>query len=203
MPHDVKLFDDRVSAYIDRTLPFAQPILRHVRDLVHGQFPDATETIKWGMPFLEVSGKPVLMMAAFKAHAGVGIFDGSPMASGEDMGNLGKLTSVADLPDDAVLAQRLEQAAALIAAGGGGMKLSSQAPRAPKPDVAMPDDLAAALAALPGAEAQFAAMPPGARREYLEWVTSAKQPATRVKRIETTAAQVAAGKRLNWRYEKC
>jgi uncharacterized protein YdeI (YjbR/CyaY-like superfamily) len=34
-------------------------------------------------------------------------------------------------------------------------------------------------------------------------VTSAKQPATRAKRIETTVAQAAEGKRLNWRYEKC
>ena len=198
MPHD-----DRVSAYIERTLPFAQPILRHVRDLVHAQFADAAETIKWGMPFFEVHGKPVLMMAAFKAHAGVGIFDGSAMASGDGMGNLGKLTSLADLPDDAALAQRLAQAAALIAAGSGGMKTSSRTPRVPKPDVAMPHDLAAALAALSGAEANFAAQPPGARREYLEWVTSARQPATRAKRVETTVAQVAEGKKLNWRYEKC
>lgn len=77
------------------------------------------------------------------------------------------------------------------------------APRAPKAEIAMPDDLTAALTAHPAAEAQFAGFPPGARREYLEWVTSAKQPATRAKRIETTVAQAAEGKRLNWKYEKC
>lgn len=67
----------------------------------------------------------------------------------------------------------------------------------------MPDDLTAALTAQPTAEAQFADFPPRTRRDYLEWVTSAKQPATRVKRIETTVAQAAESKRLNWRYEKC
>ncbi len=67
----------------------------------------------------------------------------------------------------------------------------------------MPDDLAAALSAVPAAEAAFAAFPPGARREYLEWVTGAKQAATRDKRIATTVAQAAEGKRLNWKYEKC
>jgi hypothetical protein len=195
--------DDRVTAYIERTQLFAQPVLRHVRDLVHAQLPDVTETIKWSMPFFEVNGKPVLMMAAFKAHAGVGIFDGSPMASGDGMGNLGKLVGLANLPDDAELKQRLTQAAALVAAGGGGMRPSARLPRPPKADVAMPDDLAAALAAAPAAETVFTAFPPGARREYLEWVTSAKQPATRAKRIETTVAQAAEGKRLNWRYEKC
>ncbi|WP_156255341.1 YdeI/OmpD-associated family protein [Sandarakinorhabdus oryzae] len=194
--------DARVDAYIAKAQPFAQPILNHLRALVHGRFPDATETIKWSMPFFERGGRPLAMMAAFKAHAGIGIFDGSTMASGEGMGSLGKLTSLADLPSDADLLAMLEKADALISAGKGGM-INTTRQRTPKAEIAMPDDVAAALAAAPAAEAGFAALPPGARREYLEWVTSAKQPATRAKRIETTVAQAAGGKKLNWRYEKC
>jgi uncharacterized protein YdeI (YjbR/CyaY-like superfamily) len=67
----------------------------------------------------------------------------------------------------------------------------------------MPDDLAAALAAAPAARTGFAALTPGAQREYLEWVLGAKQAATRMKRIGTTVEQIAAGKKLNWRYENC
>jgi hypothetical protein len=195
--------DDRVTAYIAARAEFAQPILNHLRGLIHGHVLDASETIKWGMPFFEFQGRPLAMMAAFKAHAGAGIFDGSPMASGEGMGNLGKLASLADLPSDAALVARLNQALALIAAGGGGMRQSARLPRPPKAEIAMPDDLAAALAANPTAQAHFASFPPGCRREYLDWVTSAKQPATRAKRIDTTVAQAAQGKRLNWKYEKC
>jgi uncharacterized protein YdeI (YjbR/CyaY-like superfamily) len=40
----------------------------------------------------------------------------------------------------------------------------------------MPDDLAAALAANPAAQATYDGFPPGCRREYLEWVTQAKRP---------------------------
>ncbi|OSZ67176.1 hypothetical protein CAP39_12145 [Sphingomonas sp. IBVSS1] len=195
--------DDRVTAYIAARAAFAQPILNHLRGLIHAHVPDASETIKWGMPFFEFQGRPLAMMAAFKAHAGIGIFDGSPMASGEGMGNLGKLASLADLPSDATLVERLNQALALIAAGGGGMRQSARLPRPPKAEIAMPDDLAAALAANPTAQSHFASFPPGCRREYLEWVTSAKQAATRAKRIDTTVAQAAEGKRLNWKYEKC
>jgi uncharacterized protein YdeI (YjbR/CyaY-like superfamily) len=190
--------DDRVTAYIERAMPFAQPILRHVRAAVHAAVPDAAETMKWSMPFFTLNGRDMAMMAAFKAHAGVGIFDGSAMGGGEAMGNCGKLTSAADVPAD--LAARLQAAAALAAAG---KPMRAAAPRPAKTDIAMPDDLAAALAVHPAADLQFASFPPGARREYLEWVTGAKQPATRAKRIATTVAQAAEGKRLNWKYEKC
>ena len=190
--------DQRIDAYIENAQPFAQPILIQVRRAVHAAVKDADETVKWGMPFFTLNGRDVAMMAAFKAHAGVGIFDGSAMGGGEAMGNCGKLAARDDLPAD--LAARLHAAAALAAQG---KPMRSAAPRPPKAEIAMPDDLAAALAAHPGAEAKFAAFPAGARREYLEWVTSAKQPATRAKRIETTAAQAAEGKRLNWKYENC
>jgi len=33
-----------------------KPVLRHFRALVHRACPDATETIKWGMPFFEHRG---------------------------------------------------------------------------------------------------------------------------------------------------
>lgn len=190
--------DARIDAYIERAQPFAQPILHQVRAAVHSAVPEAAETVKWGMPFFTVNGRDVAMMAAFKAHAGVGIFDGSAMGGGEAMGNVGKLASIDDLPAD--LMSRL-QAAAVLAAQGKPMRAA--APRVPKAEIAMPDDLAAALAGNPAAAAAFAAFPPGARREYLEWVTSAKQPATREKRIETTVAQAAEGKKRNWKYETC
>ena len=105
-------------------------------------------------------------------------------------------------PRDPDVAQRLDEVPdALIAAGRGGMINTTR--HTAKPEIATPDDLAAALAAVPAAEAHFASFPPGARREYLEWVTSAKQPATRAKRIETTVVQAAEGKRMNWKYDKC
>jgi uncharacterized protein YdeI (YjbR/CyaY-like superfamily) len=192
--------DDRIDSYIDQAQPFAQPILCHIRTLVHRAVPEATETMKWSMPFFSLNDRDIAMMAAFKAHAGVGIFDGLPMGGGEAMGNLGKLTGIADLPEDAAIEARL--AAAAVAALGKPIR----APRvraAPAAEIGLPDDLGAALAALPAALAAFEAFPPGARREYLAWVTSAKQPATRARRIETTVAQAAEGKKLNWKYETC
>lgn len=54
-----------------------------------------------------------------------------------------------------------------------------------------PDDLRAALDALPDARRHYDAFPPSSRRAILEWVTSAKRPATREARIAETVALAA------------
>ncbi len=50
---------------------------------------------------------------------------------------------------------------------------------------------------------RFDGFPPGARRDYLEWITEAKQPGTRAKRIAQAVEWLAEGKRRNWKYERC
>ena len=67
----------------------------------------------------------------------------------------------------------------------------------------MPQDFAAALREAPEAKAFFDGLPPGQRREYLDWITGAKQDATRAKRLATALEWLAEGKRRNWKYEKC
>ena len=59
----------------------------------------------------------------------------------------------------------------------------------------VPEDLAAALDAIPGARAFFDAMPPGVRKQHLWFVVSAKRPQTRATRIERVATEAALGRR--------
>ena len=64
----------------------------------------------------------------------------------------------------------------------------------------VPEDLMAAFARFPGSEAHFSAFPPGVRKAILEWITSAKRPETRAKRVEETAELAARNERANqWR----
>src|SRR5688572_13252035 len=65
--------DPRVDAYIVRKAEYAQPILKHLRALVHKGCPDVVETIKWGMPAFEYKG-PFCGMAAFKKHCVFGFW---------------------------------------------------------------------------------------------------------------------------------
>jgi uncharacterized protein YdeI (YjbR/CyaY-like superfamily) len=57
----------------------------------------------------------------------------------------------------------------------------------------VPPDLQAALAADPQADEHFCAFPPSTRRTILEWITLAKRPETRARRIAETVARAAAG----------
>lgn len=60
--------------------------------------------------------------------------------------------------------------------------------------VAVPRDLAAALAADRVAKKAFASLSFTHQREYVEWVEEAKRPETRARRIASTVARVREGK---------
>jgi uncharacterized protein YdeI (YjbR/CyaY-like superfamily) len=65
----------------------------------------------------------------------------------------------------------------------------------------MQDDFRAAIDAEPAAAATFDGFPPSKRRDYLEWVTEAKRPETRAKRIAQAVLWLAEGKARHWKYE--
>ncbi len=70
----------------------------------------------------------------------------------------------------------------------------------PKPagedaEARVPTDLRQALATAPVAEAQWRDLTPIARRDFISWLDSAKQPETRRRRIEKACSMLAAGKR--------
>ena len=64
-----------------------------------------------------------------------------------------------------------------------------------RPRQPLPDFSAEALAAA-GLEGAYAARPPYQRNDYLGWITRAKLPATRQKRLDQMLAELRAGDRL-------
>ncbi|ADP83607.1 YdeI/OmpD-associated family protein [Pseudofrankia inefficax] len=61
--------------------------------------------------------------------------------------------------------------------------------------VEVPDDLAAAIAAVPSAQATFEALAFTHRKEWVRWVVEAKKPETRQTRITKTVEALSAGRR--------
>lgn len=59
----------------------------------------------------------------------------------------------------------------------------------------IPPDLRKALAAAPAAKAQWDDLTPIARRDFISWIESAKQAATRQRRVERACSMLASGKR--------
>jgi len=202
MPDDRK----RVDAYIAKAAPFARPILERVRAAFHAGCPDIEERLKWGHPSFLKDGI-VGGMAAFKAHATFGFWRGAELPDpnrilrGRGAASFmdEKLTDAAQLPAPAILAKYVRAAAALNASGAPRPKPK----RAPRPPPRTPADLAAALKTHAKARATFDAFPPSHKREYVEWITEAKQPETRARRLATTLEWLGQGKSRNWKYESC
>jgi uncharacterized protein YdeI (YjbR/CyaY-like superfamily) len=191
--------DPRVDASIAKAEPFARPILTHLRDVIHRACPNIEEAIKWGRPAFVNDGRILAVFGAFKAHASLVLWRmGEPTGKEEDgLGQFGRLTSLADLPDDADLIR-------LIQATANARETAAPKPKkAPRPELPVPEELAAALAASSKAQATWEAFAPSHRREYSEWVGEAKRPETRAARVAQSVEWIAEGKQRNWKYQNC
>lgn len=193
--------DPRVEAYIRKAEPFAQPILAHIRKVVHAACPDVRETMKWSFPHFDYKGM-LCSMASFKAHCTFGfwkasLLDGAemPRRDREAMGQFGRITSIKDLPDSRTLARLIKAAAAL---NDTGVKVKRTVRR--KPPMKVPAYFMKALRKHNAAFSTWERLSPSHKREYVEWVTEAKAEATREKRLATAIEWMAQGKPRNWKY---
>lgn len=69
------------------------------------------------------------------------------------------------------------------------------APVGKQPEPKPPADLKQALAASPAATAQWKAITPVARRDFIQWIAASRQPETRARRVRTGCDMLAAGKK--------
>ena len=195
--------DPRVDAYIAKSAEFAQPILAHLRAVVHAACPEVEEAIKWGFPHFMYKGM-MCSMASFKAHCSFGFWKAESLMADEAkrgaMGDFGRIASLADLPPKKQLTTYIQQAMKL---NDDGVAAPARAKPAAPRELAIPDELAAALKKAPAARAHFEAFTPSKRRDYAEWIAEAKTEATRTRRLEQALERIAEGKSRNWKYEKC
>ena len=197
--------DKRVDEQLAEAPGFAQPILFHLRALVHRACPEVEETIKWGRPFFLYRGKMLCYMAAFTKHCGFGfvgpemrrVMAEAKMPVEDASGSLGRITSLADLPKDAQMLGWLRLAIGFVDAGAGGMV---RAEKSPKPEMELPEELRAALAKSRAAQAKFDGFSASCRREYIEWIADAKRPETRERRVQQAMEWIAEGKGRNWKH---
>jgi uncharacterized protein YdeI (YjbR/CyaY-like superfamily) len=207
MPHEQ--LDPRVDAFIEKAAPFAQPILTHLRELMHKACPHASETIKWGMPFFVQQGVIIAHLAAFKHHCAFGFWgpqmkkvladDG--LKASNSMGALGRLASLNDLPPDKSLLNYMSHAAQLVESGERTQSI--QRPKNPpkKKPFTTPPELAAALKKNKMASKVFAEFSPSCRREYCAWIDEAKREETRKQRVKQAVEWIAQGKSRHWKYQ--
>lgn len=196
---------ERIDIYISKAMPFAQPILNHLRELVHSAHPGIEEGWKWSFPHFLYQDEIVCSMASFKGHCAFGFWKASLLKTGDGifrestdgMGSLGKIRSLSDLPSDNLIREAVLEAVTLI---DGNQKV----PRIPKSSVEnfqeIPADFQKLLNENPAAKSTLESFSKSNRREYLEWISDAKTEATRTKRMSTSIEWLNEGKIRNWKY---
>ncbi|TKC07931.1 hypothetical protein FA048_12255 [Pedobacter polaris] len=197
-------YDKRIDTYIAKAEPFAQPILNHIRNLVHQASPLINETIKWSFPHFEYKAT-ICSMASFKGHCTLGFWKASLMQDPYQlfnekesaMGSVGRIEKLEDLPSDKILTEYILEALKIDESGAKLKKVII-----PKAEIPMPSYFADELNQNPTAKQHFENFSPSHKREYLEWITTAKTEATKLKRMATTIEWLTEGKSLNWKYQR-
>ena len=112
----------------------------------------------------------------------------------------GRLTAISDLPPKKILADYIRKAMEL---NEQGIKVPGRVRTVKKArPLAVPTDLRSALKKNKAAQTAFEAFSPSHRNEYIEWITEAKQDATRTRRIGQAIEWISKGKSRNWKYER-
>jgi uncharacterized protein YdeI (YjbR/CyaY-like superfamily) len=199
-------YDSRIDVYINKSAPFAQPILEYIREVVHEASPLINETIKWSMPFYDYKGT-VCMMAAFKQHCAFGFWKASRLNDphhllnpGEEAsaGSFGRVSSITDLPAKQALIDFVLQAIELNEKGIKTVKIKPPN----KAALVVPDYFINSLSKNEAAKATFESFSYSQKKDYVEWLTEAKSEATRQKRLETAVEWIGEGKTRNWKYQR-
>ena len=164
------------------------------------------ETIKWGAPVYTYDGKNVVGIGGFKSYFGLWFFQGALLADKKKLlinaqeGRTKALRQMRLRSGDEIDARSIKgyvkEAIGLVTQG-----VEIKADRS-KP-LTVPAELQAVLRKRKRAKTGFEKLTPGRQREYAEYVASAKQHATKEKRIDKILPMIEAGVGLNDKYRNC
>jgi uncharacterized protein YdeI (YjbR/CyaY-like superfamily) len=161
------------------------------------------ESIKWGIPVYSLHGKNVLGIGAFKSYVGLWFYQGAflkdpkkVLINAQDgktkaMRQL-RFTSIDDI-DLAMVKSYIDEAIKNQKAG------KEMKPDTKKP-VIIPAELQSAFDHDATLKSAFAEFTPGKQREFADYVSEAKQEATRIKRVDKILPLIRKGIGLNEKY---
>lgn len=174
-----------IDTYIWNAQPFAQPILKRLRAIIHDVGENIEETIKWGSPVYVCEGN-LCMTWAFKSHAAIVFFKGALIddryhalieAEGGNVSSRNiRYLKESDI-DEKVLRDYLNQA---IAINKKGMKVQL----VKKEPLVIPTEFNRLLKKYKTKERKFQHLAPSHQREYVQAFVNAKKEETKLRRFE-------------------
>ncbi|MGB5943916.1 MAG: YdeI/OmpD-associated family protein [Leeuwenhoekiella sp.] len=195
---------DKIQYFFDENYKFKESLIR-LREIVKNT--PLVEQFKWRAPVYTLDGKNVLGLGRFKNHYGIWFFNGvfiddpENLLENEKEGKTKalrqlKLTSE-DTIDEKQIRRLIDHA---IANEKAGKRI---APAKAKNKVPLPEELLRALDSDAALKKSFYGLTPGKQREYAEHIATAKQEATRQRRLQKCIPMILNGTGLHDKYKNC
>jgi len=162
------------------------------------------ETIKWGAPSYGIDGRNVAGLAAFKNHVSIWFWQGALLSDPQ-----GVLYNAQSEKTKALRQWRFheprEVKTTVIRAYVKEARDNAVAGKMIRPEkkksLPLPAEMKEAFKLDPGLKKAFGSLSQACQREYIEYVSEAKQPATRQRRMAKSAVMILEGQGLNDRYK--
>ena len=173
--------------------------LSQLRKIVLGT--QLTEMIKWGVPCYVFQESNVVLLGAFKVFCSISFFKGSLMGDpngillkpGENsqIARMIKFTHLDQIRElEPIIRAYIFEAIEIEKTGAKHIVVKSA-------ELVFPEELLQILDKDDAFKTAFTALTPGRQRGYNLFFTAAKQPATRISRIEKYRQQILDGKGIN------
>jgi uncharacterized protein YdeI (YjbR/CyaY-like superfamily) len=173
--------------------------LSQLRKIVLGT--QLTEMIKWGVPCYVFQESNVVLLGAFKGFCSISFFKGSLMGDpngillkpGENsqIARMIKFTHLDQIRElEPIIRAYIFEAIEIEKTGAKHIVVKSA-------ELVFPEELLQILDKDDAFKTAFTALTPGRQRGYNLFFTAAKQPATRISRIEKYRQQILDGKGIN------
>ncbi len=186
---------EEINQYIASLEPFAQSICKKLRQIILKADPEIQEDWKWG-PHYSCNGM-VCGYGGFARHVKFTFFNGSAMKDPLQLFNHCvdnkfsrsiKFTEVSEIKEKALTAYIQES----VAINKKGFKREIK-----NKNVEVPEDLLNAIKKNKSAFTFFDQLTYGYKKDYVQWVTSAKRSETRTDRIAKLVKRCSEKKRMN------
>jgi uncharacterized protein YdeI (YjbR/CyaY-like superfamily) len=190
-----------IEEYISRH-PDWDKSLKHLHRLISET--KLEQTIKWGQPTYTLDGKNVLSIGAFKKHFGIWFFNGALL--NDPNGQLqnaqeGKTKALRQLRfssfeemDDKMIIDFIQQAI-------NNQKADKEVKIDVNREADIPPRLEQAFSEDRDLKFHFDELTPGRQREYAEYIATAKQAATKQRRLDKIIPMIISGIGLNDKYK--
>jgi uncharacterized protein YdeI (YjbR/CyaY-like superfamily) len=188
--------NSKVDAFVNRSRVW-QAEIQKLRSILLDCGLD--EDLKWGKPCFAYEGKNIAIIQPFKAHCALMFFKGALLkdthgllrSQGQNTQSAMRLEFTSETEvKKAVVASYVKQA---IAVEKAGLTVDFKAKR----ELELPRELTDILKQDKKLAKAFTALTPGRQRAYVMHFADAKQPTTRIARIEKCAPKIMAGKGMN------